>query len=157
MDQPGGTADALVQGYAGFRQLYRDRYLRYARLRVGDAAVGAVDTAFEHLTRQWPLVLSSGTRPAAYSWWLLGRCVTAVGTDGPGSGDAIGGLYGVLPAEQADAVLLHYRLGMTLTEAADCMGIDPSALAAHLLMAERCVPQRLSGILRSPGAGGAGC
>ncbi|MFD8462349.1 sigma factor-like helix-turn-helix DNA-binding protein [Streptomyces antimycoticus] len=155
MDQPGGTADALVQGYAGFRQLYRDRYLRYAHLRVGDAAAGVVGTAFGHLARQWPIVLSSGTRPAAYSWWLLGRCVAA-NESGAGSVEAIGRLYGVLPTEQADAVLLHYRLGMTLTEAADCMGIDPSALAAHLLMAERRIPQRLSGILRSPGAGGAG-
>ncbi len=155
MDQRGGTADALVKGYAGFRQLYRDRYLRYAHLRVGDAAAGAVGTAFGHLARQWPVVLSSGTRPAAYSWWLLGRCVAAI-ESGSGSGEAVGRLYGVLPAEQADAVLLHYRLGMRLTEAADCMGIDPSALAAHLLMAERRIPQCLSGILRSSGAGGAG-
>ncbi|MFD8381745.1 hypothetical protein ACFV2X_24975 [Streptomyces sp. NPDC059679] len=73
--------------------------------------------------------------------------------------DATSGLYGVLPTEQADAVVLHYRLSMTLTEAADLMGIDPSVLASHLLMAERCIPRRLSGILHPPGAGGApgGC
>ncbi|QLH19327.1 hypothetical protein HYQ63_00310 [Streptomyces sp. Rer75] len=50
-------------------------------------------------------------------------------------------------------MLLHYRLGMTLIEAADLMGIDPSALAAHLLMAERCLPQSLSSVLRLPEAG----
>ncbi|KAK1184402.1 sigma-70 family RNA polymerase sigma factor [Streptomyces sp. NBS 14/10] len=155
MAQPGGTADALAQGYDGFRQLYRDRYLRYARLRVGDGAVGAVGTAFRHLASQWPMVLGSGMRPAAYSWWLLGRCVAIADKGGPGSVDAASGLYGVLPAEQADAVVLHYQLGMTLTEAADLMGIDPSALASHLLMAERRIPRRLSGILRSPGTGGA--
>ncbi len=150
MAQPGGTADAVVRGYAGFRQLYRDRYLRYARLRVGDAADAAVSAAFGHLADQWPRVMGSEIRPAAYSWRLLGGCVAAVGTDGAGTADATGGLYGVLPAEQADAVLLHYRLGMTLTEAADLMGVDPSALAAHLLMAERRLPRRLLGILRLP-------
>ena len=148
MAQPQESADAVVQGYAGFHQLYRDRYLQYAHLRVGGAATAAVEATFGQLAPQWSVVLGSGTRPAAYSWGLLGRCVAAVCTDGPGAADATGGLYGVLTAEQADAVLLHYRLGMTLTEAADLMGVDPSALAALLLMAERRIPRRLSGILR---------
>ncbi|MGK7235838.1 sigma factor-like helix-turn-helix DNA-binding protein [Streptomyces hygroscopicus] len=150
MAQPEGTADAVVRGYVGFRQLYRDRYLRYARLRVGDAAEAAVSAAFGRLANQWSMVMGSGMRPTAYSWQLLGGCVAAVGTDTAGPADAMGGLYGVLPLEQADAVLLHYRLGMTMTEAADLMGVDPSALAAHLLMAERRLPRRLSGILRLP-------
>ncbi|WP_421107021.1 sigma factor-like helix-turn-helix DNA-binding protein [Streptomyces sp. NEAU-S77] len=148
MAQPGGAADTVAQGYAGFCQLYRDRYLRYAHLRVGDAAAAAVGAAFEYLASEWSTVLGSGTRPAAYSWELLGRCVDAVGMDGLGTADATGGLYSALPTEQADAVLLHYQLGMTLTEAADLIGVDPSALAAHLLMAERRLPRRLSGILR---------
>ncbi|QKV90438.1 sigma-70 region 4 domain-containing protein [Streptomyces sp. NA02950] len=108
--------------------------------------------AFDSLGCRWPEALSSAC-PAAFSWRLLGRCVSEADRAEGAADESLGGLYGVLPAEQADAVLLHYRLGMTLTAGADLMGISSSVMAAHLLMAERSLPRWLSTALRPPEAG----
>ncbi|MCP9211470.1 hypothetical protein [Streptomyces cucumeris] len=142
----------MLLGYCAFRQMHRDSYLRYARVRVGDRGTAVVGDVFDSLGCRWPEVLRSAC-PAAFSWRLLSRCVSEADRATGAADEGLEGLYGALPAEQADAVLLHYRLGMTLTAGADLMGIGSSVMAAHLLMAERSLPRWLSTVLRPPEAG----
>lgn len=149
-----GEAAAIASlGYTAFRLLYEDRYLEYAEIRLGDRQCGlsAVLAALGALSAIWGEVLRSSC-PAAMAWRVLEHAVSAsrAAASGPG-GDAVV-LHDVLPAEQADAVLLHHRMGMSPREAADLMGIHVSALAALLRIAERKVPPHIANVLgMSPG------
>ncbi|MGW9211031.1 hypothetical protein ACWGR4_29105 [Embleya sp. NPDC055664] len=105
---------------------------------------------FAGLAGQWPQVLR-GPNPAADAWHLLGLAVEAVGgVPVPGSTEET--LYEVLPTREADAVALHYLLGMTLTSAAELTGDEASTVAARVLAAERALPVRVVRALegRSP-------
>ncbi|WP_331765876.1 sigma factor-like helix-turn-helix DNA-binding protein [Embleya sp. NBC_00896] len=129
----GGVRDPL--DFSAFCLLHRARWAQYARLRVGDRTRGerAVQSAFAELATHWGDILR-GPNPTAGAWRILGRAVTRSHAAGPDS------LHGALPPSQADAVVLHYRLGMTLTATADLMGTDPPEVAAHLVLAERSLP-----------------
>ncbi|MYV98387.1 sigma factor-like helix-turn-helix DNA-binding protein [Streptomyces sp. SID3343] len=129
--------------FAVFCQSRRARYEEYARLRTGDRVLGVetVGATFVSLARQWQHILR-GSSPAADAWHMLGLAVEAVGTD-PASESTEEALYDALPTREADAVSLHYLLGMTLTSAADLMGAEASTVAAHLLTAERTLPTHL--------------
>ncbi|MGW9210623.1 hypothetical protein ACWGR4_27000 [Embleya sp. NPDC055664] len=131
---PGGSAGAPID-FAAFCLLHRARWAQYARHRVGDPVRGerAVRSAVAELAGTWADMLR-GPNPTAGAWRILGRAVTASHTPARGT------LYDALPWPQADAVVLHYRLGMTLTAAADLMGTDPPEVAAQLVLAERSLP-----------------
>ncbi|MFE2159923.1 sigma factor-like helix-turn-helix DNA-binding protein [Streptomyces lydicus] len=128
-------------GYTAFRLLYEDVYLTYAERRLGDrqAASGAVLAAFGALSAVWGEVLSSSS-PAAIAWQVLDHAVCA-GRPECGTAQGVDALRDVLPAEQADAVLIHRCMGMSVREAAALMGIEESTLAALLRMAERNLPR----------------
>ncbi|MFI1583875.1 hypothetical protein [Embleya sp. NPDC020630] len=130
----GGSAGAPID-FAAFCLLHRARWAQYARHRVGDPVRGerAVQSAVAELAGTWADMLR-GPNPTAGAWRILGRAVTA------SHAPARGTLYDALPWPQADAVVLHYRLGMTLTAAADLMGTDPPEVAAQLVLAERSLP-----------------
>ncbi|MEU0936867.1 MULTISPECIES: hypothetical protein [unclassified Embleya] len=150
-----GVAGVVVVGrsrapldFAAFCLLYRPRWAQYARLRVGDPIRGerAVQSAVAELATNWPDILR-GPKPTAGAWRILGRAVT--GSPGPVSNP----LHDALPWPQADAVLLHYRLGLTLTATADLMGAEPPEVAAHLVSAERSLP---TDVVKALGRGPAG-
>ncbi|MGW1996329.1 hypothetical protein [Embleya sp. NPDC001921] len=125
--------------FAAFCLLHRARWAQYARLRVGDRVRGdrAVQSAVAELAVNWADMLR-GPNPTAGAWRILGRAVTRA--PGPTPAPARDTLHDALPWPQADAVLLHYRLGLTLTATADLMGTDPPEVAAHLVAAERTLP-----------------
>lgn len=128
-------------GYVAFVQLHQPRYLRYARARLLDRSAGrvAVDTTFGIVAGRWESLLRE-PRPAADAWRQLRSQVNIMccGTDRRPT--AIDRLYGALPAEAADAVVLHCRLRMPMKAAADLMGVDPPVVAALLLTAMRQLP-----------------
>ncbi|MBC3844683.1 hypothetical protein GXW82_44290 [Streptacidiphilus sp. 4-A2] len=75
--------------------------------------------------------------PAREAWTALGRAVDdAAERSAVGQRDS-SGLYGLLAPAQADAALLHYRLGLTLTDVAQVTGVTPSEAAVRVLTAER--------------------
>lgn len=139
--RPGIVGVALVGrsraplDFAAFCLLHRARWAQYAHLRVGDPVRGerAVQSAVAELATNWADILR-GPNPTAGAWRILGRAVTRSPGPAPNS------LHDALPWPQADAVMLHYRLGMTLTATADLMGTDPPEVAAHLVLAERSLP-----------------
>lgn len=152
----GVVAGAVVAASRGprpdlavFCEARRARYEEYARLRTGDRALGVetVGAVFAGLAGQWPQVLR-GPNPASDAWRLLGVAIQAVGgVPVPGSTEET--LYEVLPTREADAVALHYLLGMTLTSAAELTGDEASTVAARVLAAERALPARVVRALES--------
>jgi len=119
--------------YAAFCVPRREVYTRYAAARVGCPQVGEelAQAALGDLAMMWAEALQSAS-PAALSWNLLRSRIATSARHGRGSG-----LHRVLPGDQADAVMLRYRVGLPLRQAADLMGIGDSEMAAILRMALR--------------------
>ncbi|MGC0419017.1 hypothetical protein [Embleya sp. AB8] len=133
-----GLADGPARAsldFIAFCLLHRARWAQYAGVRMGDPVRGewAVRSAVAELATNWADILR-GPNPAAGAWRILGRTVTR------SRAPARDTLHDALPWPQADAVVLHYRLGMTLTATAELMGADPPEIAAHLVLAERSLP-----------------
>jgi hypothetical protein len=78
-----------------------------------------------------------GPNPRLRAWDMLRVAVARAGHGTRGAGAQIDGLHRVLPPAQADAALRHYRLGLTLTSAAELLGTEPPAVALDLVLAER--------------------
>ncbi|MBB4161655.1 hypothetical protein [Streptomyces cinereoruber] len=72
------------------------------------------------LAMTWTEVLQSPS-PSALAWRLLS---VRTGRDAVTAGP-----HRVLPAAQADAVLLRYRLGLPAEQAAEVMGREPAEFA----------------------------
>ncbi|WP_331733728.1 hypothetical protein OG948_60250 (plasmid) [Embleya sp. NBC_00888] len=118
-------------------QLHREPWRRYARVRLGDEEEGTrvADDALGRLAGAWDGLMRDAN-PTALAWDRLCR---EVGAHRPTRhGDRA---HRLLPAREADAVVLHYRLGLTLTAAAALMGTDVPEVAARLVLAERRLPQ----------------
>ncbi|MGW8697640.1 hypothetical protein ACWGOK_12055 [Streptomyces eurythermus] len=131
-DGQGTVAIGMPPAFAAFCLRHLDIYLRYAAVRVGNArqARVLVQAALGDLAMVWTEALESPS-PSALAWQLLARRTNrAVGTGGME-------LYRVLPARQADAVLLRYRLGLPATTAADVMGWPPGEFNCVLKAAVR--------------------
>ncbi|GAA2679278.1 hypothetical protein GCM10009864_59280 [Streptomyces lunalinharesii] len=112
--------------------------MRYAEARLGSGVLGhgAVVAAFSALSTIWADVLGR-SRPCTASWQILVDTVSAVRSASPGAGADVDVLYEVLPARQADAVLLRDELGMSVEDTADLMGVDQSAMIVLLQVAGR--------------------
>ncbi|MFI1584695.1 sigma factor-like helix-turn-helix DNA-binding protein [Embleya sp. NPDC020630] len=130
-----------TSAFAAFRRRHHTPYHRYARTRVEDRrADTAVDDAFAELAACWDEIMRSAN-PAGHAWRVLHAAVAAADTGPPQAPEtARDTLHRTLPPDQADAVVLHYRLGMTLTSTADLMGLEVPAVAVYLIMAERALP-----------------
>ncbi|MFJ9591045.1 hypothetical protein [Streptomyces acidicola] len=122
----------MPAAFAAFCLRHLDVYNRYAAVRVGDEqrARMLVQAALGDLAMMWAEALESPS-PSALAWRLLAtRTGGAVAAGGPE-------LYRILPAQQADAVLLHYRLGLPAARAADVMGWQPGEFTCLLKAAVR--------------------
>lgn len=128
----GEVAIGMPAAFAAFCSGHLDVYIRYAAVRVGDErqAQMLVQAALGDLAMMWAEALQSPS-PSALAWRLLvartSRAKAAGGLD----------LYRVLPARQADAVLLHYRLGLPAARAASVMGWQPGEFTCLLKAAVR--------------------
>ncbi|MEU6965677.1 sigma-70 region 4 domain-containing protein [Streptomyces chrestomyceticus] len=124
-----------------FRQLHHEHYLHYVQLRTGDdgLALAVAEAAFNDLAALWPRVLRSANCPA-FAWCLLGahteKTVRVLPDDRQGRSDH---LHRLLPADQADAVLLHQGLRLSAAGAAAVMGTSPEAVRASLVRARRAM------------------
>ncbi|MFE4518043.1 hypothetical protein ACFRMQ_28095 [Kitasatospora sp. NPDC056783] len=138
---------AEAAGLGAFVESRQGPYRRYAVARLGrtPAAGEAVDQAVEALAACWPRLVCERS-PAAGAWVLLREAVSLRGRETCDQGE-VDVLHRLLPVAVADAAVLHYRLGMRLTEAADLMGVEPSAAAGLVLAAERGLPRALVGEL----------
>ncbi|MFF4509264.1 hypothetical protein [Streptomyces sp. NPDC001401] len=121
----------MPAAFAAFCQRHLDIYIRYALLRVGDDRQARVlaQAALGDLAMAWAEALQSPS-PAALAWRLLAARISGVAPDDLQ-------LYRVLPALQADAVLLRYRLGLPAAEAAEVMGWQPGEFTCLLKAAVR--------------------
>lgn len=117
--------------FTAFCDRRRETYVRYATARVGCLRTGEEMTqaAFGDLAMRWPEALRSAS-PAAVSWDLFTDRITARGRER-------GELHRVLPDLQADALVLRYRVGLPLGQAADLMGLTDTELAGALRAAMR--------------------
>jgi DNA-directed RNA polymerase specialized sigma24 family protein len=124
---------------SAFAWSHREAYRRYAQARTGSQATAdaALDRALEQLALAWPQALRGGS-VSAHAWRIVRECVASACPPGQRRGHRT--VHDVLPGAMADAVVLHYELGMPLGAAAEVMGVEPSTLAVHLLMAERVLP-----------------
>lgn len=138
-----GRAEPTGPGadFGAFRHLRHGAYRRYARARIGDTARAdaAVHATFAVLAETWHRTLS-GPNPDHDAWQLLTTAVAAWTDTTDEHHPRRGVLHRTLPPSRADALVLHYRLGMTLTSAADLMGTDTSHVALELVLAERALP-----------------
>ncbi len=130
-------ASGPAPDYGVFCGAHRGPYLAYTRARIGDeAAAPVVEAVLRDLRSSWSVVLSSAC-PAREAWAVLGHAVDDAShsrSERRAGGDV---LHGLLARPQADAALLHYRLGLTLTAVAQLTGVSPSEVAVRVLTAER--------------------
>ncbi|MFJ2349628.1 hypothetical protein [Streptomyces antimycoticus] len=143
---PRTVAVAVPRAYTAFCLLHQDRYLSYARERVQDERVSrkVVETALGDLATIWPAVISS-SRPAAVVWGLLNTLISSTVHARRGiAGMPVDAVHRVLPAAQADSVILLCRLRLSETQAAELMGVDEWAVTSHLRMAQRNMPGELT-------------
>ena len=120
----------LPNAFAAFCMRHMDTYTRYTTVRTGDprTANALVRAVLGDLAMTWMEVLQSPS-PSALAWRLLS---TRAGRDAMSAGP-----HKVLPATQADAVLLHYRLGLPAEQAAEVMGCNAGEFAWLLKQAVR--------------------
>lgn len=121
----------MPAAFTAFCQGHLDIYTRYAALRLGDDRQARVlaQAALGDLAMMWAEALQSPS-PSALAWRLL-----AARIGGAAAEDRA--LYRVLPAVQADAVLLRYRLGLPDEKAAEVMGWQPGEFTCLLKTAVR--------------------
>ncbi|WEH12214.1 hypothetical protein [Streptomyces sp. VNUA24] len=122
---------AMPAAFTAFCQSHLDIYTRYATLRLGDdrQARALAQAALGDLAMMWPEALQSPS-PSALAWRLLAARIGRAAADNRA-------LYRVLPAVQADAVLLRYRLGLPDDKAAEVMGWQPGEFTCLLKTAVR--------------------
>ncbi|MGW7064059.1 sigma factor-like helix-turn-helix DNA-binding protein [Streptomyces sp. NPDC054904] len=125
----------LQLGYSAFCLRNQDRYIRYARARSLDAsrARAVVESVLDALVETWPAVISSD-RPASIVWDMLATRVAAAAREARErrTGRGRDTLHSALPDQQADVVVLRYRLCLTAAETADLMGLDEPEVTVQL-------------------------
>ncbi|UKY47837.1 hypothetical protein [Streptomyces inhibens] len=129
----GGQAITVVlpADFTAFCQLHYDVYQHYAHQLVAnhDAAVDAVQHALGDLAASWAQALA-GHRTAAIAWAALTRRIHQAARTPAGT--AASALYGLVPAPEADAVLLHHVVGLSITACADTLGAEEATVTSLL-------------------------
>ncbi|MEU7160374.1 hypothetical protein [Streptomyces chrestomyceticus] len=139
------TPIRLPLAFTAFCQLRHAPYRRHALLRLGESAAAdrAVEDALGTLATDWCRILSS-RRPARRAWQILtasiedqALCQTST------LPTAARTLYTLLPARQADAMLLHLQ-HVPPHHAADLTGLDTAMHAYYLRTAQHTLDARLA-------------
>ncbi|MFE3945911.1 hypothetical protein ACFXPV_29250 [Streptomyces sp. NPDC059118] len=123
--------------FTAFCTLRLAAYMRFATACTGCPCTGRelAQEALGDLATVWERALRSAS-PAALSWDLISERGSACARLRPG-----GSVYRVLPRLYADAVMLRYRLGIGMAEAAELMGIDELEINGMLRYATRRAAQ----------------
>ncbi|MFF4172496.1 hypothetical protein [Streptomyces sp. NPDC001744] len=126
---------ALKLGFEAFREANRGAYVRYAEKWTGDPAEAerCVEAVLDALESRWVGVLGSDS-PAARVWEELRAEAARRSAD---SGGRTRRFHTALRDDQADVVLLHHDLGLSVEHAAHLMGLDVPDARALLRGAER--------------------
>ncbi|MEW1827123.1 sigma factor-like helix-turn-helix DNA-binding protein [Streptomyces sp. NPDC088196] len=129
-------------GFAAFAERNRPRYTRYAKARLSSVArsTAVVEATLVSAHDNWQWLMSQPC-PAAEVWEELRRQVDRRGERAVAQDPVLAVLYRRLPNAAADSVVLCRRLGFPLAEAAELMGVEPSAVEAALASARRALPQ----------------
>lgn len=142
--------------YLAFRELHREAYLEYAHIRTGSRkqASHCVDNVFDRLRPAWHIVLRGC--PAAAAWDLLREEVGHLADCAPGHGWRV---HCLLEGRQADVVLLHRRMNLSVNETSHLMGVPAHTVRGLLRGADRalqalppCLAALFTDALRSTGA-----
>ncbi|MGW7019960.1 hypothetical protein ACWGGS_11490 [Streptomyces decoyicus] len=109
----------LPVSYSAFCRDQWAVYQNFSAVTVGSAHVGTTiaRAVLADLGRQWDTALRTCS-PAAHAWSLLSRrvCERPVGS----------GLHRLLDRNEADALVLRYKLGLSPLGAGHAMGITPA-------------------------------
>jgi hypothetical protein len=129
-------------GFAAFAERNRPRYTLYAgaRLSTGAHSSAAVEATLASAREGWQRLMS-GPCPAAEVWEQLRLQVERQGERVAAQNPVVAELYRRLPHASADSVVLCRLLGLPVAEAAELMGVEPSAVEAALTAARRALPQ----------------
>jgi DNA-directed RNA polymerase specialized sigma24 family protein len=131
----GSSEEPLLLGYKAFCLRNKNRYIQYARARSLEPARArtVVESALQALVMQWPQIISSD-RPALAAWEILARRVEAAIKEAGRACDARGRdtVHQALPGQEADVVLLRYRLSLSPAETADLMGLEVPEVTVSL-------------------------
>lgn len=150
--------DSFRLEYLAFRQLHYDTYVDYAQVRTRSRvrAVRCVENVFDRLCASWHDVLRGS--PASRAWELLSEQAGCLSDCSMGHSWPI---HCLLEDRQADAVLLHQRLCLSVEEAANLMGVPDYTVRSLLRTADRalralpsCVAPLCADVLYGHGAQG---
>ncbi|QNJ43375.1 sigma-70 region 4 domain-containing protein [Streptomyces buecherae] len=137
---PASLVISLPLEYTAFCLRHQELYHRYSRVRLRHEAASrdAVAAALGDLALNWDGALRSACLPAV-AWRLLrARVQAAARASDPRPPDT---LHRAWPPDQADALILRYRLSLTTDQSAQLMGVDPAVIATHLRTALRDLPR----------------
>ncbi|MFF2718960.1 hypothetical protein [Streptomyces sp. NPDC058011] len=117
----------LLLGYRAFCLRNENRYVQYARARsLEPVRAGAVvESVLQALVEQWPRIIRSD-RPASEAWEMLVSRVAAAAREARRAGSGCGRdtVHHALSGQEADVVLLRYRLSLSASQTADLMGLE---------------------------------
>ncbi|MEU1690023.1 hypothetical protein ABZ590_00120 [Streptomyces hirsutus] len=130
-----GAEGPLLLGYKAFCLRNESRYIQYARARSLEPgrARAVVESVLQMLVMQWPQIISSD-RPAFEAWEMLVCRVAAATweTRRACNGRGRDTVHQALPGQEADVVLLRYRLSLSPAETADLMGLEVPEVTVSL-------------------------
>ncbi|MFD3907984.1 hypothetical protein HXS80_06365 [Streptomyces sp. CB04723] len=135
------SASAASLGYTAFVERNHPRYVRYTAMRLpADTDCAAlVSAALSAARHRWDVILRQPS-PAAEVWADLRRRVTDRAGRGAPPASEVRALYELFDDGLADSVVLCWRLGLGVDEAAELMGAEPPAVTASLAVAQRFLP-----------------
>ncbi|MFD4954078.1 hypothetical protein [Streptomyces sp. NPDC058451] len=113
-----GAGLGALRAYTAFCRNHSQVYQRYASAVIGDPVIGRLlaEAALQELGAQWPTALRSAD-PRTLGWVLL-RAATASRRTA-----TVRVLQQGLRPQEADALVLYYRLGLTADRAGCAMGV----------------------------------
>ncbi|MEU9097913.1 hypothetical protein [Streptomyces sp. NPDC048361] len=140
------ASSAQQMAYDAFCARYEGVYVRYARVRLtsAEAADLTVRAALQGVAARWHLVLREAS-PAAACWSLV-RGRIAARAQRPS-------MAALLTPADTDMLVLRYRLGLPLDEAAAVMGMEVPEFTVRLGGAIRLLATRTGVPLAEGGRG----
>jgi hypothetical protein len=149
-----GMRVRMPADFTAFCQLHSTHYLHYARIRLQDASTSriVVERALGDLATLWPRALRSPAT-ADFAWHTLASRVTAATTRLPDEPRAPDGLHRLLAAPEADAVICHRLMGLTINSTAFLQGVPAEIIIRHLRTAADSLGAELAhlfGLRKSP-------
>ena len=120
--------------FTAFCQLHFDHYLHYAQARLHDAGTSqmVVEHALGDLATAWPTALRSRAT-ADFAWRTLSHRVTTTMKRQPtDTGRAPDGLHQLLAPTEADAVICHRLMSLSVPQTALLQGVQAETITRRL-------------------------